>query len=150
MRIKSTHVDEINNVEKSGHVNETFLHKESTTLMKLHSWTKIRTWIEFTMQMQLTISIKCIKWMDKFNQNGWKWTWFMNLQWLKMTEIDMDEQNDIDEIDHMDVVTIWIRFTYIDDMTISKLDAFHPTIFGWSISFMNIISSVCYDFLAYA
>jgi hypothetical protein len=43
MRIKSTHVDEINNVEKSGHVNETFLHKESTTLMKLHSWTKIRT-----------------------------------------------------------------------------------------------------------
>jgi len=30
----------------------------------------------------------------------------MNLQWLKMTEIDMDEQNDIDEIDHMDVVTI--------------------------------------------
>jgi hypothetical protein len=60
----------------------------------------------------------------------------------------MNKLNDIDEIDHMDVVTIWIRFTYIDDMTISELDEFHLTTFGWSISIINIISSVCYDFLA--
>jgi hypothetical protein len=70
----------------------------------------------------------------------------MNLPWLKLTW--MNKLNDIDEIDHMDVVTRWIKFTYIDDMTISKLDAFHPTTFGSSISFINIISTVCYDFLA--
>jgi hypothetical protein len=51
----------------------------------------------------------------------------------------MNKLNDINEIDHMDVITIWIKFTSIDDMTISKLDAFHPTTFGWSISFMNIM-----------
>lgn len=57
--------------------------------MKLYSWTKKVTWIEFTTQMQLTIWIKCIKWMDKFHQNGW--TWFKKLPMLKMAEIDMDK-----------------------------------------------------------
>jgi hypothetical protein len=33
-------VDEINDVGKLGHVTETFLHKKSTTMMKLYSWTQ--------------------------------------------------------------------------------------------------------------